>query len=176
MNEEKYYTPELEDLFVGYECEQIKLDFSRYIDLFLPEGATKEEYRKAWDNLYNSDKFESDRFVFTEGDLSNYFLYREVHIRTPLLTKEQIIAEGWEEKEGRAPARYYEDGSFYYAKLSNYPYSQHLLIGHYKPSGEDVWSLSSQRIIFDGECKSINEFRKICKYLNIKYDSSLSQS
>jgi hypothetical protein len=73
----KYYTPSIEDIRVGYECECL---WQR------PEP-------KTW-----------DRIKITETDTEKYLelsvedVLRRVksnEIRTPYLTKEQIEAEGW---------------------------------------------------------------------------------
>ena len=65
--EDKYYTPTLEDLRVGYECE------------------TQVDPYPNWVHTKIDD-----------GDDLNYIQDRTWAIRTPYLTKEQIEAEGWE--------------------------------------------------------------------------------
>lgn len=67
--ENKYYTPALEDLHIGYEC----LLFSEFIDDYQKINLTADE---------------------TCMDLEDWL--NKGYIRTPYLTKEQIKAEGWQ--------------------------------------------------------------------------------
>ena len=67
--ENNYYTPELSDLHLGYECE-VKVG----------EGWEKT-------NLTDSIQFPHVELRLSQGRL-----------RTPYLTKEQIEAEGWKSK------------------------------------------------------------------------------
>ena len=67
MEKSKYFTPEIEDIFVGYECEST--------------NNGKDWYE--W-------KFEYYNFVALDIELLNNMY------RTSYLTKEQIIKEGWE--------------------------------------------------------------------------------
>ena len=86
----KYYTPKMEDLKVGYVTERIIQDFSRHFDIFLPEGATQEEYDKGWEQVYHSDRFESEPWIIREEDISFVSKIGERFIkgifRTPLNT------------------------------------------------------------------------------------------
>jgi len=79
-------------------------------------------------------------------------------IRVPYLTKEQIEAEGWK-----------EISKYNYEKINSnitayYGDDHYLWIMHPGKTilGEDYLANS-----FKGECKSINEFRYICKLLKI---------
>lgn len=106
--ENKYFTPKLEDIHVGYECEEIAVDFSKIIDIFLPEGSTVQDYREAWGKLKCTDKYDSIPYSLTAKDIVDFTEYNgtsfapdfkgrpiEMYIRTPYLTDKQIEAEGW---------------------------------------------------------------------------------
>lgn len=172
--ENKYFTPSLEDLRVGYECEKIKMDFSRHIDLFLPEGSTREDYEKAWDKFFCSDKFESEKFVLQRMDLDPYIRYNGGYsgnrgiktsgsLRTPYLTKEQIEAEGWEiTLRELKPEPYKVD--WINATKGEYKIWINLALHQSMHLGVDK---DKSGILFRGQCKDINTFRYICKLLNI---------
>lgn len=68
--ENKYFTPDIEDIRVGYECE-------------------KEDSIKGYEPYTFDLKGVRDAI---QDEISDY---REAWFRTPYLTKEQIEAEGW---------------------------------------------------------------------------------
>lgn len=152
---DKYYTPELEDLFIGYECEW-----------FGELGRKLVKSNKEW------QKFK----IISSNNISPTVIK---NLRTPYLTKEQIESEGWifnylgkdDWFKGSIPILPYNE--IYYPfelwfKLDNY------WLGFYKnihkivilEKGEDY--PEGQIIIFNGKCPSINEFRKIIKLLGIQ--------
>lgn len=65
--ENKYYTPSIEDIRVGYECE------------------TQVDPYPYW-----------VKTIIENGDCLNFIIEKDWQIRTSYLTKEQIEAEGWE--------------------------------------------------------------------------------
>ena len=69
QKEMSYYTPTIEELHIGYQCE---ITYAK--DLI----GTRDEY---------FFKYVVEPQYFNEGDY--------VAVRTPFLTKEQIEAEGW---------------------------------------------------------------------------------
>lgn len=152
----KYFTPDIEDIRVGYEYE---------VDMF-SNGWEKEIFgdSPSWTQWYEKDGF-------TEALSSK-------RIRTPYLTKEQIEAEGWKLSKYSMLFADFSKEDFqedYYAYLftkDNYTLvynteNKILSIVITDPSlGED--SDLGKIPIFRGECKSINEFRTIIKLLNIK--------
>jgi hypothetical protein len=86
-------------------------------------------------------------------------------VRVLYLTKEQLEAEGWKEyklndneqafglyKKSGYNLRFYENNICCFSEL---------MVGR---GMEDCWD----KILYEGECKDINTFRKICKLLNIK--------
>ncbi len=70
QQQSKYFTPEIEDIRVGYECE------------------TRVEPYPNW-----------VKSIIATGDDLNYIQWAEWEIRVPYLTTEQIEAEGWKEIE-----------------------------------------------------------------------------
>lgn len=137
----EYYQPEIEDLKVGYECG------------WLGNVGLKHKW------------FPVKMSAMT---ITNAVIHGIQFYRTPYLTKEQIIAEGWDHE--------YDDFTFgvftkdtdnvhkwYYL---DYDYSNHGLsidfVHHIEKDGEIHYTK------FVGECKCINTLRYISKLLKIK--------
>lgn len=177
----EYFTPKLEDLHVGYECEKIVMDYSTHFDIFLKNGASQEDYEKAWDEHYNKTK--SEKCVLTAADFQLFLQFTgnlrtspglplRGYIKTPYLTKEQIEAEGW---RGFGKART-DDGRVGYEK-GNYFLIYHedkstKMKGRIEIIIKDVLhdpytEFTSNGRLFLGQCKDINTFRYICKLLGI---------
>ena len=139
--ENKYFTPNIEDIRVGYECER---DFSDTTEI--------EEWRNT---VIEQDHFKS--------------FYIE-DIRTPYLTKEQIEAEGWVVmntggiEPGQINGRYgFSKGNYF---MIWYPETQLIDIILRDPSKEErVWN--PERFRFFCECKDINTLRLISKLLGL---------
>jgi hypothetical protein len=123
-----YYTPSIEDIKVGYECE-ILWNYN-----YLPEN----EWCKV--KVLKGTTEDFDLYDFTSRIPKN-------EIRTPYLRKEQIEAEGWEQRG---------DISYFYKKeyLVIYDYSNNRLLVFCK-----------EEILVKGFCPSINEFKYITKNL-----------
>lgn len=145
--ENKYFTPDIEDIRVGYECEI----FWNYN--YLPEN-------------------EWCKVKALEGSTEDFDLYdfssriKKNEIRTPYLTKEQIEVEGWRFEGGQLVswgAREFRidinEHSWYECTL--YPDVHNVIITRYDVNGDD------DNQLFNGECKDINTFRYICKLLKI---------
>lgn len=133
----KYYTPNKEDLRIGYECEISIPQDIHFLNYDWEKVVIKEEF-------FNHEK---PYFPFTSK------------IRVPYLTKEQIESEGWEFGESQYGLRFY-------AKKNN------IILGTRALFYEARWlEVFREGIplthLFSGQCKSINEFRYICKLLNI---------
>ena len=89
MEKEKYFIPEISDLFVGYECEK-------------EHGEFDDNMQK----IYVPYKME-----FEYGWLENPERYNE-RLRTPYLTKKQIENEGWKFTEQINNKLYFKKGAF----------------------------------------------------------------
>ncbi len=142
--ENKYFTPDIEDLCIGYECEY--------------------NFAKAYTDEFDFVKIDYKDITSGEAGYTNE-LTDMIHliddgaaaIRVPYLTKEQIEAEGWKYlSEG-----YVEQQAFYKDdfQMSCF-YDKHLLKIIKKESLKTV-------ILYQGSCKCINDFRKIIKLLGI---------
>lgn len=132
MQENKYFTPEIEDIRVGYECEINKSLFNG-----ISEG---------WHNFIFKE-FEQLEVINKNGLKAFRVLY---------LTKEQIEAEGWT----------------WLSDSSMYKKNEHVLI--FSPFGNSKIEIRylghpgfQYTSFFLGECKDINNFRYICKLLEI---------
>ena len=146
-NNLSYFQPQISDIHIGYECE------------------IKMSYNKEW------IKIKAD-VIYTKLLLESFY-----DVRTPYLTKEQIEAEGWKISNYSMLYTDFNEKDFskdYYAYLfekENYTLvyntgSKVLSIIVKDPSlveNSDFTKMS----VFRGECKSINEFRYVCKLLKI---------
>lgn len=82
---EKYFTPEIEDIRVGYECEMKQPNFS-----YFRNGITRDTLLKIL------EKEEYKPYVIQVFDFQMLkFSGLDGVIRVPYLTKEQIEKEGW---------------------------------------------------------------------------------
>jgi hypothetical protein len=141
--ENKYFTPDIEDLCIGYECEY--------------------NFARAYTDEFDFVKIGYKDVTPGKGGYTNELTHM-IHliddgaaaIRVPYLTKEQIEAEGWKFD--------YNLGDFdYYIKTVNN--TEYELEFCYKERiNINIW----KRTLYHGECKDINTFRKIIKLLNIK--------
>lgn len=162
MMENKYYTPDIEDIRVGYECEQL-------IDYITHNEWKKEIFGKGcW---------------LPEGDVGGIMHWYHTciinkRLRTAYLTKEQIEVEGFTFK-GKCVDDWYEMGieKAFNTDLHNFSgykaYNVFLQYGKHdnrlKIRGDFSGGakMNEGEVLFDGECKSINELRQILKLIHI---------
>jgi hypothetical protein len=83
----------------------------------------------------------------------------EDHVRVPYLTAEQIVAEGWTQQINE---------NIYFISINS-------LCGYRIYTEPELHSIEIERVLMDnddiiykGSCRCINDFRLICKLLNIK--------
>ena len=147
---EEYYTPETSELFIGYILEYRS---KSYISV------EKIEWHLWTKITVNTD--------FLARGCSESSFDSDVEIRTKYLTKEDIESEGW---------------SFQYQELLAVDEYNHRFFSkgrhflEYLIEGDIIIiKIKAQTtkgreplLIYLGSCPSINEFRKICKWLNIK--------
>ena len=141
--ENKYFTPDMEDFHIGYECE-----------ISTP-------------TIWKSGKFPEILELNSELDeFGKDSLMKAAHaiLRVPYLTKEQIEAEGWKENvlnnNEKALLLFLKNG-YELRMYKNYICRFSILI-----VGAGIipnWD----KVLFEGKCKDINTFRKICKLLEI---------
>lgn len=72
--ENKYFTPEITDIRVGYECQVLN--------------------NKNWDSIVINGINSDEDYIHTTN--CSYYAAGMSSLRVPYLTKEQIKAEGWE--------------------------------------------------------------------------------
>lgn len=141
----KYFTPDIEDIHVGYEGEVSYL----HEDKFTP--------------------FKLRHAEETSDFLTGYYNRK---VRTPFLTKEQIEKEGWEfqekyEMSGRLAFR--KDNYFLILDVNGVPQITLILRDSTLEYRRQFRFIENpEHFNFNAEVKSINEFRKIQKMLNIK--------
>jgi hypothetical protein len=147
MENNKYFTPDIEDLCIGYELEL----------LCVIEGSNEKE--ETWKNtiIYNLYVENKEEFIKS--------------VRVPYLTKEQIEAEGWIYKTKstdlwfeRKEIFLREDG--YHLQNIKLQYGLHdyrLKISFVYVGDNEEESVNA----YLGKCKDINTFRKIIKLLGI---------
>lgn len=138
---EQYFTPDIEDIRVGYECEHRFTDKQEWQKLVIKPTADIQYLKDICDGVIGG-----------AGGL-----------RTPYLTKEQIEAEGWEFVRITPNKIFIElnkdrwdldyNVKTYTLKITDRPRN-------------DCYECESG-IVFEGECKDINTFRYICKLLGI---------
>lgn len=153
---DKYYTPELRDLYIGYQCEA-NLSASEFTDkeVWLPYEIT----------ILNTDQDKR----FSVGDNSR-------SLRTKYLTREDIESLGWVWK------RTYDRNGTY---RGSYPTKMEFELGdvwkigggflEFKPENQQIKITTvdegfnadgpNHSIKYQGKCKSINELRKILEWV-----------
>ena len=157
--ENKYYTPEIEDLFIGYECE---MQWSCGYD------PTWEPYVfkiTDEDGVYINVGFTFD--MLDDGASA---------ARTKYLDKEDIEKCGWMTSNMIPVWIENEDVE---KRIDGYEFTIHEELWYDLVNIEDnVWVIQKRwyrnsvgqscEQLFKGECKSINELRKIMKIIGIK--------
>jgi hypothetical protein len=151
--ENKYFTPDIEDIRVGYECE-----------IWWCCGEPRE-----WVKTIATLEDEEEYAKLTVSDIALRIGHGDV--RVPYLTKEQIEAEGWEN------IAVYRDGGTTIFLIKNSKCSYELTFrgrAHLTPSDKititEIRETPDRPVrvnIFTGECKDINTFKKIIKLLGI---------
>jgi hypothetical protein len=160
MEDNKYFTPDIEDIRVGYECEI-------------------REYNKT--DWYKHIVSEDD-LSFGDNETSLTFIpqYKD-NIRVPYLTKEQILAENEGKSWGVVKSHNLnlppidECKEVIGSKTNNYMILKTgtsikiiMVADELSASARKVIRTYPYVIKFDGECIDINEFRRITKkYLKI---------
>lgn len=136
--ENKYFTPDIEDFHVGYECEILKENWENFV-------FNVEEIIPVFAKV-NSKTIVSDK------------------IRVPYLTKEQIEAEGWEHVGGKLLSGDFQDYQKDNFSMRYATDTRKLSIMVRDPSFSNE---HFQVTILKAECRDINTFRKIIKLLGI---------
>ena len=137
---DKYYTPSIEDIRVGYEVESH--------EWCIDEIGTPERNYDRWTTK-----------ILDKSHVETILKYGIKGIRVPCLTKEQVEAEKWENIEDLD-----DDGAFNATKtIGGIIYK----LTWTSDKAMQIWDTNFQHCVYFGSCPSINEFRFICKLLNI---------
>lgn len=144
--ENKYFTPNVEDIHVGYELEILEgFNWNKYI---VPSTSA----------MYNKKKDEITPMFAEYTKIIHYLLYERDLIRVPYLTKAQIEKEGWKEihdeeyiKDDKKEGRWW---------FNNNAVTEWQSTFEFRYGG-------CNHVKFQGECKDINTFIFVCKLLNI---------
>ena len=141
--ENKYFTPDIEDIRIGYECE---------IDA----------------PIYKNKNFIVDENQFQYVD----FCINAGILKVPYLTKEQLLTEGWKFENTNGITYWFsknspEVGGNWYGY---YIYKATLLYDFERKKLKILFSFDAveDECVFEGECKDVNTFGYICKLLKIK--------
>lgn len=153
----EYYTPQIEDLFIGYECEVYNQCTNKLIK------------KVEWNTVKVALHGETGNSIGIT-QCKNYL--KNEKLRTKYLTKEQIEAEGWSPEkilwEGKDEQDIHVDGfSKSISEILWYDFLFEegkitIIKKYYRNEVAQVCET-----IFSGNCPSINEFRKIQKLLKI---------
>ncbi len=142
----KYFTPDIEDIHIGYECEIYDQSTSKLIK--------KVEWHIVKTHLGNSE-------IGKNVAINQVLKYiKQNKLRVPYLTKEQIEAEGWVEMSPPIISISRE--------FRNIPFIKDGYRLDYNLNSNQLAITVNDQFLFYGECPSINELRIICKLLNIK--------
>ena len=143
---DKYFKPEISDIRVGYEFE----------------------YRFSYDDEWKKAIIKPTTDIQYLVDIYNNIIGKEGGLRTLYLTKEQIEAEGCIYK-GRTQDIWFEKGLDY----DMGSWTAYKIIFQYGLEDKRLRIFAVDIVdkleydLFIGYCKSINEFRYICKLLKI---------
>jgi hypothetical protein len=157
--ENKYFTPDIENIRVGYECECLWLK---------PEPRT-------WNKIKITEANTETYLELSVEDVINRTKTGE--IRVAYLTKEQIEAEGWKFWQTNRICNWYKREMFDWSDKARdfYGYVIYGMTLLHDPEKNKIkiWfdftgGTPEDSCMFEGECKDINTFRTICKLLNIK--------
>ena len=184
----KYYTPDISELHVGWEgeacfvssCGWIMIDFNKdgsgSLELHEPED---KEAAKFWSKFWLIEK----ESLFTDNNTRNHetalMLLKDNRLRGKYLDQSDIESLGWENCRKLTDWFGKNDkpnqvGFDMQNMMLGYDYDSHILaITVTDPTkSEDgkteVYDYPKNVKWFRGECKSINELRKLMEWLNIK--------
>jgi hypothetical protein len=136
--ENKYFTPDIEDICIGYELE---MNWNR-------------AYEEKWVPIKISVQDEEFAYTSELSEIVDALHDGMSEARVPYLTKEQIEAEGWKPEKS-----YFRKNNLYLFFENN-----ELEIEFGEPF---TWDASDSDVRYKGECKDINTFRKLIKLLGI---------
>lgn len=158
---DEYFVPDIEDLRIGYELEAEELRFADNN----PDDPNGKWWKKCTISSIESKEDNPFNPETISGIWQRDIVYVRTTFRTPHLTKEQIEAEGWISKSlGDRSIPAFIKGNF----MMGFNKETHFIsIMPIDPVKWEFVNVGSVWCAYQGECKSINEFRYICKLLKI---------
>lgn len=169
--EQKYFTPDITDIRVGYEYEEYDGYGSATKER---EPDTEGEVMSYWQKrIIERDDFRSDEIQGSGVEEIFYLIENnKKRIRVPYLTREQIEAEGWVYSHTISGGTPSEENDIFEKEGDNVRYRLD------NDANNNIISISGwfysnirnplTKTSFQGSCPSINELRLIQKLLNIK--------
>ena len=139
--ENKYFTPDIEDIHVGYECEVLKDKWEHFV-------------------------FNIEEIIPVFAKINSKTIFSE-KIRVPYLTKEQIEAERWKIKNNYPEFPTFEKENYWLTLITDENKPPFIRIMGIDPMLMLHVKHLNGYAVYQGECKSINEFRKIIKLLGV---------
>ena len=139
--ENKYFTPSIEDIKVGYECE-------------------KEDLLKGWKTFIFDAKAIRDYMNCSMVD------YQDDFFRVPYLTKEQLEAEGWDLLSEYQFSDKYVVKFQKIPEIGN-PVILHFIDNNWIIVKKESLRKHELPCEYSGQCNNINTFKTIIKLLNI---------
>lgn len=153
ISKENYYTPDVEDIRVGYECEYETKSSLGWIKVMV--AANNTTVPKEYNGIHISNLLD--------------YLKQDNWIRTPYLTREQIEAEGWILSDDKLLT--HPEGHQVWVHIihnKDYKYvTMYVPHNEYLSIRRDTLNSELSIYVYQGKCKSINEFRTIIKWLEI---------
>lgn len=157
-NKDKYFTPEIKDIRIGYECEVESNNI--WIPVILKSGIFEDEFCQMFQTTNNESYHYQD------------------NIRVPYLTEEQIIKEGWKKIDiirngGSISFSKNINKENFYKLMYNYSnrikYSTNIIIHkvNYDLGMYGICPTIEEEIIYNGDCKDLNTIKLIMKLLGI---------
>lgn len=138
--ENKYFTPDIEEMFVGCEFEM-------------------DDTWGGWKKLIlTEDLLKNPMVSLGSGNERAPWYWK---FRVPYLTKEQIEGEGWKFIKHHVEIEGYEFEKDEYSLYVEFDFRGEIYLKIYSGGYYNEFNY------FSGKCKDINTFRKICKLLEI---------
>lgn len=142
--ENKYYTPDLEDIHIGYECEIFEKDLYA---------------KKEW------EKIVADADTLASGCSECYYQdIKQIKLRTKYLDKQDIESLGWKLNGKLFEITLSNDYETFLYKLKHIKNENVIKITLTYTSSKENFKNS---VCYVGTCSSINELRTIMKLIQI---------
>ncbi len=149
--ENQYFTPNIEDIRIGYECELRGIEFHPSNDPYETDTLSEEDTELFKNTIAKKEDFHMFTWISSN------------RIRTPFLTKEQIEKEGWGVLSERTI--FSESKDLYTGYYRKYEYE---LYYNYETKILSIYKGMRIPLICDVKCKDINTLRYMMKIFNIE--------